>query len=182
MVDYHAVLDLLPTIARLFFENHLGVVPTGKEALSEDDVQGLSLSNVVQRSILLALGLQRKTVEDISVSLLSFFFFFQLAYIVHSCWQGELNPLPVSQVLALFIKSMRKVSTRLNDIQKSAIESSMPAIPIPMAAAGSMSRIGGEDGEWAPVTENLNDELNEAGDEVLREKQKEIIESLDLSK
>lgn len=52
MLDYHVILDLLPTIAQLYFEKRLG---------SE-----LRLS-AVQSSILLALGLQRKTVEDVEV-------------------------------------------------------------------------------------------------------------------
>jgi hypothetical protein len=51
-LDYHVVLDLLPTIATLFFD----------QRLSED----VHLSPV-QSSILLALGLQRKAIEDVSV-------------------------------------------------------------------------------------------------------------------
>lgn len=53
MLDYHVVLDLLPTLAALYFSKRLPV-----------DVK---LSGV-QSSILLALGLQRKSVEDIEVS------------------------------------------------------------------------------------------------------------------
>lgn len=52
-LDYHVVLDLLPTIATLFFDQRL---PTD-----------VNLSPV-QSSILLALGLQRKAIEDVSVS------------------------------------------------------------------------------------------------------------------
>ena len=55
MLDYHVILDLLPTIASLFFEERL-----------ED---GIRLS-AVQRSILLALGLQRKSIEEVEVSTL----------------------------------------------------------------------------------------------------------------
>jgi N-acetyltransferase 10 len=53
MLDYHVVLDLLPTLAALYFSKRFPV-----------DVK---LSGV-QSSILLALGLQRKSVEDIEVS------------------------------------------------------------------------------------------------------------------
>ena len=53
MLDYHVVLDLLPIIASLFFEKRLG-----------DEVR----LSAVQSSILLALGLQRKTVEEVEVS------------------------------------------------------------------------------------------------------------------
>lgn len=52
MLDYHVVLDLLPVIASLYFEQRLG--------------QEVRLS-AVQSSILLALGLQRKSVEEVEV-------------------------------------------------------------------------------------------------------------------
>lgn len=55
MLDYHVVLDLLPTIASLFFEKRLG-----------DEVR----LSAVQSSILLALGLQRKSIEEVEVSAL----------------------------------------------------------------------------------------------------------------
>lgn len=50
MLDYHVILDLLPTLAALYFSRRFPA-----------DVK---LSGV-QSSILLALGLQRKSVEDI---------------------------------------------------------------------------------------------------------------------
>ena len=52
MLDYHVILDLLPSVAQLYFEKRLGAE--------------LRLS-AVQSSILLALGLQRKTVEEVEV-------------------------------------------------------------------------------------------------------------------
>lgn len=54
MLDYHVIMDLLPTVASLYFEKRLG--------------EEVRLS-AVQSSILLALGLQRKTIEEIEVSL-----------------------------------------------------------------------------------------------------------------
>ena len=53
MLDYHVVLDLLAMIASLFFEKRLG-----------DEVR----LNAVQSSIFLALGLQRKLIEEVEVS------------------------------------------------------------------------------------------------------------------
>ena len=53
MLDYHVIMDLLPTIASLFFEKRLG-----------DDVH----LSAVQSSILLALGAQRKSIEEVEVS------------------------------------------------------------------------------------------------------------------
>lgn len=52
MLDYHVVLDLLPTVASLYFEGRLG-----------DNVR----LSAVQASILLGLGLQRKTIEEVEV-------------------------------------------------------------------------------------------------------------------
>ena len=52
-LDYHVIMDLLPAIGQLYFEKRLS-----------SDVH----LSAVQSSILLALGLQRKTVEDVEVS------------------------------------------------------------------------------------------------------------------
>ena len=52
MLDYHVILDLLPTVAAFYFERRLGAE--------------LRLS-AVQSSILLAMGLQRKTIEEVEV-------------------------------------------------------------------------------------------------------------------
>lgn len=90
--------------------------------------------------------------------------------------QTELQ-LPVSQVLALFVKVVRKISKRLVDIQKAAISAELPD---PSASVDTTAQ-----NTWKPVETTLEDELNEAGDQVttaLREKQRAMIDSLDLSK
>ena len=51
-LDYHVILDLLPTVASLYFEKRLG--------------EDMHLS-AVQSSILLALGSQRKSIEEVEV-------------------------------------------------------------------------------------------------------------------
>jgi len=146
MLDYHVVLDLLPAIASLFFERRLG-----------DEIK----LSAVQSSILLALGLQRKSIEEVETEL----------------------QLPVAQALALFVKVIRKISKRLTDIQKAAIGAT-----IPEASAAPASRVDGErntKADWTPVGISLDDELTEAGNDAtkaLREKQREMIDSLDLSK
>ncbi|KAF8811917.1 hypothetical protein BYT27DRAFT_7252360 [Phlegmacium glaucopus] len=58
----------------------------------------------VQSSILLGLGLQRKTIEDVEAELY----------------------LPVLQTLALFVKIVRKIPNRLIDIRKAAISAQIP--------------------------------------------------------
>ena len=54
-LDYHVVLDLVPTIGTLYFDRRLG-----------PDVR----LSAVQSAILLGLGLQRKSIEDIEVCIL----------------------------------------------------------------------------------------------------------------
>jgi len=143
MLDYHVILDLLPTVASLYFEKRLG--------------EDLHLS-AVQSSILLALGLQRKTIEEVETEL----------------------QLPVSQALALFVKVIKKISKRLLDVQKAAISAEIPEEP-----AASRLEATNNGTSWKPVETSLEAELKDAGDEVtkaLREKQRQMIDSLDLSK
>ncbi|KAF9458787.1 DUF699-domain-containing protein [Collybia nuda] len=160
MLDYHVILDLLPIVAGLYFQGRLG----GEVRLS-----------AVQSAILLAVGLQRKGVEDV---------------------EAELQ-LPVSQTLALFSKIIRKITKRLVDTQKAAISATMPA-PAPGPSSSTRPRLGGSgdaEGEgakggmeataWKPLDVSLEDELNEAGDEetsALSERQRALIDSLDLTK
>lgn len=107
--------------------------------------------------------------------------------------QKELS-LPVSQALALFNKLVRKISKKLTDIQKEAIGADIPIITPQQNSTESrvhdeIDVDGGSSGEpsksWQPINTRVEDELDEAGDEatrVLREKQRAMIESLDLSK
>lgn len=99
--------------------------------------------------------------------------------------QEELD-LPVNQALALFVKSIRKISKRLMDIRKSALEAELPSAPTTDGTGGRRTVKAAEALEkMKPVDVTIEDELREAGNEVtreLREKQKEMISSLDLSK
>ncbi|KZT24613.1 DUF699-domain-containing protein [Neolentinus lepideus HHB14362 ss-1] len=144
MLDYHVILDLLPHVAQLYFEKRLG---------DEEEVR----LSAVQSSILVALGCQRKTVEEV---------------------EAELQ-LPVSQTLALFVKLIRKIAKRLTDIQKEAIRAELPP------QQQTEARMGEQGSSWKPLQQRLEDELNEAGNEEvnkMKEKQRELIDSLDLSK
>ncbi|ORY82898.1 putative nucleolus protein [Leucosporidium creatinivorum] len=146
MLDYHVILDLLPTLAALYFSRRFPA-----------DVK---LSGV-QSSILLALGLQRKSVEDI---------------------ETELH-LPVAQSLALFVKTIRKMTKSLQEVQKVSIARTLPQqeqnpTALVMAKKGSLSTKSAQGGE-----KGLAEELAEEGNEVVRqlkEQQREVIDSLDL--
>lgn len=63
MLDYHVILDLLPTLAGLVFQRRL-VKPSSDGA----QVDGINL-NALQSAILLGLGLQQKTVETVEVNM-----------------------------------------------------------------------------------------------------------------
>ena len=166
LVDYHVIMDLLPTVSSLYFEKRLG--------------EGVRLG-AVQSSILLALGLQRKTIEQVEVSARCH----SQTRMKLTSPQEELN-LPVSQALALFVKSIRKICKRLTDVQKSALEAELPPPPTAKGTGDQRTIKAAEALEkMKPVEVTINDELREAGNEVtreLREKQREMINSLDLSK
>ncbi|XP_076179144.1 RNA cytidine acetyltransferase l(1)G0020 [Ptiloglossa arizonensis] len=87
MADYHLVMDLLPPLARLYFLNMMG-----NNHLSP-----------VQSAILLALGLQHKTVDKLAEEL----------------------DLPSSQLLGLFNRVIRKFIQYLNKIAENFIETTM---------------------------------------------------------
>jgi N-acetyltransferase 10 len=101
--------------------------------------------------------------------------------------QVELQ-LPVSQALALFVKLIRKISGNLQEIQKAAISVAIPA-PITTPAQASASPHGADAtiSQVASAGHGLKTgaEPDAAGNEAaaaLREKQRAMIDSLDLSR
>ena len=149
MLDYHVILDLLPTIANLYF--------TGK--LRKDvPLKG------VQQLILLAIGLQRKDVDAIA----------------------EEVKIPSAQVLAMFIKILRKVTSHFGTLVSAAAEADLPKtqhIGVSRADASGVHEDENVDDRFAPLATSLEDELEEGGDEALkalRKKQREMIDSLPL--
>ncbi len=151
MLDYHVILDLIPTIATLHFSSRLPSVKlTG-----------------VQSSILLSLGLQRKILEDV---------------------EKELG-LPTSQILAMFVKILRKVSTHFRRILEGAIEETLPT-PAPTAPLNDLPASNNIDTQilkpksYTPLPQDLNDELRTSAHEIstsLRETQRALISALPLS-
>jgi len=147
MLDYHVVLDLIPVLAQLYFLHR---------------VPAIGRLSGVQASILLSIGLQRKTVENI---------------------ESELT-IPVNQILALFIKVIRKMCTHFQGLQKAEIGATIPEEPVMPARNGS-SGTNGKD--WKPLEKTVDEELEEAvaeDEETKRrkEQQRQMIDSLDLSK
>jgi N-acetyltransferase 10 len=144
MLDYHVILDMVPVIAQFHFLGRL----SGKVNLSG-----------VQQSILLAVGLQRKSIDDV---------------------EKELN-LPSSQLLAMFIKIIRKISTHFRSVVEDAARQSLPS-----ESHVEIETAGVHDETFVELIKaNPSDELREGGQEVdreLREKQRALIDSLPLDK
>ncbi|RKP13429.1 DUF699-domain-containing protein [Piptocephalis cylindrospora] len=148
MLDYHVVTDLLPLLASWYFSGRLISADQG------DNKEGIHLSGV-QGAVLLAMGLQKKDVEGIS---------------------SELN-LPVSQILALFIKVCRKASGHFKSLELAhALEPSQThrVTSAEEAAPGPGKALEDEEA-WDPVEEPLEGELEEAGREALQERQKVML-------
>ncbi|CDS09759.1 hypothetical protein LRAMOSA02436 [Lichtheimia ramosa] len=158
MLDYHVILDLIPTVAMLYFRGEMG---------NEVKLSG------VQSALLLGIGLQRKSVDDL---------------------EKELG-LASNQVLAMFVKIVRKASQYFTNVQSKAIEEESPDLKRKrLEAEAEDMEVDNEESEkrdilddeaWVPLKETLDSELKEAGNEVLdgfRSKQREMIDSLDLSK
>ena len=101
--------------------------------------------------------------------------------------QTEL-PLAVNQALALFIKTVRKLSSSLQTIERNAVSASMPE-RTPQDIVRKVAPAGAAEGEvgttdWKPMAKTVEEDLAEAGDEVtkkMRQMQREMIDSMDLS-
>ena len=150
MLDYHVILDMIPTIASLYFSDHL------KPAVSLTGVQC---------SILLAIGLQRKVLESI---------------------EKEHN-LPASQLLAMFVKIIRKVASHFRRLVEGAVTETMPerSVPTTNAAIGEDAVDMDPSSKYVPLPQDLNTELKEGGDAVdteLKEKQRALIDALPLDR
>ncbi|XP_044254594.1 RNA cytidine acetyltransferase [Tribolium madens] len=124
LVDYHLIIDLLPTLAKLYFLNQMG------------DVQ----MSAVQSAILLGIGLQCKTVDTLAAEL----------------------DLPSSQLLGLFNRMIRRIVQYLNSVLEQDIEKSLAPR---------------KDIELTPVAKSMQQELDEAAQE-LQKKQKKELEKL----
>lgn len=148
LLDYHVILDMVPVISEYYFGNRL----SGKVSLSG-----------VQQSILLAIGLQRKSLDDL---------------------EKELN-LPSSQLLAMFLKIIRKVSTHFRGLVEGAVADTMPAEQVPSSVPAGAAHDDVVEDRFKPLETGLEDELREGGQQIdneLREKQRALIDALPLDK
>ncbi|KAI4271858.1 MAG: hypothetical protein L6R35_006510 [Caloplaca aegaea] len=150
MLDHHVIIDMVPAIAFLYFTGRLApaVALTG-----------------VQQAILLAVGLQRKVLEDV---------------------EKELG-LPVSQLLAMFVKVVRKVAGHFRGLVAGTVAESLPQakkddVDVDVDVDGGM-----EVQKPRPTAQiqDLDEELREGGEEVdraLKEKQRALVDALPLDR
>ena len=130
MADHHLVTDLLPSLAKLVMTRQLG---------------DLHLS-AVQLALLVGLGLQHKTVDDLSTEL----------------------ELPASQLLALFNRSIRKISSVLKSILEGGIAEDLNLV--------EKTKVAKQKGSLP----SLEEELSQGAEEVDK-KQKEVFVNQNLS-
>ncbi|XP_077318867.1 RNA cytidine acetyltransferase [Lithobates pipiens] len=124
MVDYHLIMDLIPSIARLVFLQRLG---------------SFNLS-VAQNALLLGIGLQHKSMDEL---------------------EKEIE-LPVSQLMGLFNRVIRKIVQVFNRVQEKAVEDQMGAV---------------KEVVMEPTLQSLNEDLEEAARE-FQQKHKEEVQKL----
>ncbi|KAF2754112.1 putative nucleolar ATPase Kre33 [Pseudovirgaria hyperparasitica] len=142
MLDYHVILDMLPVLASLYFEGRLG--------------SAVSLTGV-QTSILLAIGLQRKTLDDL---------------------EKELN-LQNSQLLAMFIKIVRKISLHFRSLLEGAIAETLPEAPEPEHPLDEPNNTEAANDRFKPLAQTLNDELEDGVAEVRKEEKERVRSMID---
>lgn len=125
--------------------------------------ENVSLSSV-QKAILLGVGLQKKDVDQVALEL----------------------GLPVGQTLAMFTKIARKISSLFREIIAKDINESLPAVREEEVDEmdGLKKKSVKEVIEGAKAAQEENDEEDEDDDETdeLRDKKKQLIDSLDLQK
>ncbi|RMZ66877.1 nucleolar ATPase Kre33 [Pyrenophora seminiperda CCB06] len=116
----------------------------------------------IQAALLLAIGLQRKEFSDV---------------------EKELADVNSSQLMAMFVKVMRKVATAFRSIVEGAVEETMPEAMDVVEKTGAQD--DGLTGRFQPLEKDLQEELREGGDEFLeeeRERQRSMIDALPLHK
>ncbi|KAJ3238254.1 N-acetyltransferase 10 [Chytriomyces hyalinus] len=175
LLDYHVILDLIPRLSALYFLGYL--TPPEASSASNAALKPVHLSPV-QSAILVAVGLQHKTLDDAAPEL----------------------GIAVSQVMALFGKVVKKCANYFEVVEeigaaepetkkgkgkkRAKIEEMDEDNEEEEEDVNELTRDAGDDEAWDPVKMGLEEDLEEAGDEVmerLKAKQREMIDGLNLS-
>ncbi|KAJ3026656.1 UNVERIFIED_CONTAM: N-acetyltransferase 10 [Siphonaria sp. JEL0065] len=180
LLDYHVILDLIPKLSSLYFLGYLtppeasSAAAAAAAAGSGSTLKPISLT-AVQSAIIVAVGLQHKTLDDAAPEL----------------------GLSVSQVMALFGKVVKKCSIYFTIVEElSAAEEENMSLNKKRRVrdeeeeeseedeTNGLKRDAEDDEAWDPIKMGLEEDLEEAGDEVmerLKQKQREMIDSMNLS-
>ncbi|KAJ1642579.1 N-acetyltransferase 10 [Coemansia asiatica] len=157
LLDYHVILDLLPTIAQHYFDGRYG--------------SAVTLSGV-QACILLGLGLQRKSVDGVEKEL--------------NLPSRQILAL-FTKILRKFSTFYRDTETRAIeqefDAERQQADERVEAINGARSSSVSKRQLDDE-AAWDPTGVSLDAELADAGREVsdeFRAKQRELIDAMDLS-
>lgn len=154
MLDYHVILDLLPAIATLYFTGPLHT--------------SLALSGV-QRALLLAIGCQRRAIEDVG---------------------KELGLNGTAQLLAMFVKLARKVASAFRAVVEGEVGKALPAADDDNNDNDAHMDNGDDDAtaphskprRFAPaLTETVDEELT-AETRAEKERMRSMIDALPLDK
>jgi len=168
-LDYHVILDLLPTLATLYFDRRMTTLRSDSD--DSDKVakeRGVKLS-ALQSAMLLAMGLQRKRVEEV----------------------GEELSLDVNQVLAQFAKVIKKVTGFLQGVQRVSVLRELPRAIPPGEAQTSISTINALEEDLAGAAQEARKEIHvrtlgpadtTTEQNKLKERQQEMLDALDFSK
>ncbi|KAJ1946835.1 N-acetyltransferase 10 [Kickxella alabastrina] len=155
LLDYHVILDLLPTISQRYFDSSFG--------------PSLSLSGV-QACILLGLGLQRKSIDCVEKEL-------------HLPSRQILALF--TKILRKFSNYFRNLETKALEQEFDAEKPAAAIASLKITATSNNGKRALTDDEaWDPTGKSLEDDLAEAGREVTDEfklKQRELIDAMDLS-
>ncbi|XP_044735745.1 RNA cytidine acetyltransferase isoform X2 [Chrysoperla carnea] len=128
LVDYHLIMDLLPTLGRIYYLNQMGDVHM----------------SALESAILLGLGLQHKTVEDLSTEL----------------------GIPSTQLLGTFNKIVRRCVQFLNNIMEQTIERTL-INPHNTRHDETLDKM-------MPVRQSMAEELEEAAKELQIKQKKQL--------
>ncbi|OQR78084.1 N-acetyltransferase 10-like, partial [Tropilaelaps mercedesae] len=136
LADHHLIMDMIPVMAKWFFSGHLG--------------ESFHLS-LVQQCILLAVGLQHRTVEAIATDL----------------------DIERVQCLGLFNRTMRKFLVRFQQMLEKQIVS--------REFDNTASKYPKKGDQLCPLRKSLQRELEEGAEAIRRQQKEDLIKELNLT-
>ncbi|CAI6284530.1 unnamed protein product [Periconia digitata] len=160
-------LKRLDSYAQNMLDYHviLDMVPAIAQLYFTGRLKGQVQMSPLQKATLLAVGLQRKEFSDL---------------------EKELN-VTSSQLMAMFVKVIRKVADAFRKTIEGAVEETLPeAMEVEGNGAADDADEGAQQKRFQPLEKDLEEELREGGDEAMksleRERAKAMIDSLPLEK